>query len=67
MLKNARKSKRMSQKYLAKRLGITQSYLSKLENKEKYNKNVTIDLVERIAEELDLDSTDVFFYFCRRS
>ncbi len=34
MLKNARKSKRMSQKYLAKRLGITQSYLSKLENKK---------------------------------
>ncbi|WP_414633104.1 helix-turn-helix domain-containing protein [Clostridium sp. UBA6640] len=34
MLKNARKSKRMSQKYLAKRLRITQSYLSKLKNKK---------------------------------
>lgn len=63
MLRNARKAKGLSQKTLAERLGITQSYISRLENKLKYNKNVTIDLIRKISEELELDPVDVFLYF----
>lgn len=59
--------KGLSQKTLAERLGITQSYLSKLENKDKYAKNVSVHLIGRISEELDLDPVDVFLYFYRKS
>lgn len=63
MLRSSRTSKGLSQKKLAKKLGITQSYLSKLENKHKYNKNVTVDLIRKISIELELDALDVFLYF----
>lgn len=62
MLKAARKSKNMSQKDLAKKLNLSQSYLCKLENKE--YKNVTVELIKRISLELDLDLIEVFLYFC---
>ncbi|WP_315119464.1 helix-turn-helix transcriptional regulator [uncultured Clostridium sp.] len=64
MLKDARKKKGLSQKSLAERLGITQSYLSRLENRDKYDKKVTVDLAKRISEELDLKLIDVVLYFC---
>lgn len=63
MLKSARKSKGLSQKKLAEKLNISQPYLSQLENQEKYNKNVTIDLIRKISEELELLPEDVFLYF----
>ncbi len=63
MLRNARKRKRLSQKTLAERLEISQSYISRLENKEKYNKNVTVDLIKRLSNELELNPVDLFLYF----
>lgn len=67
MLKHARIRLKMSQERLAEKLNISQSYLSQLENINKYNKNVTIDLIKKISTELDLDPIDVFFYFYKKS
>ncbi|NFQ86707.1 helix-turn-helix transcriptional regulator [Clostridium sporogenes] len=63
MLKKARKTKGLSQKTLAKKLNITQSYLSRLESNGKYNKNITIGLIKKISIELELDPVDIFLYF----
>ncbi|EDU35764.1 MULTISPECIES: helix-turn-helix domain-containing protein [Clostridium] len=63
MLKKARKTKGLSQKTLAKKLDITQSYLSRLESNAKYNKNITIGLIKKISIELELDPVDIFLYF----
>lgn len=63
MLKKARKTKGLSQKTLAKKLDITQSYLSRLESNSKYNKNITIGLIKKISIELELDPVDIFLYF----
>lgn len=63
MLKNARKNKGLSQKTLAERLKISQSYLSRLENGDKYNRNVTVELIRKIAAELELDPVKLFLYF----
>lgn len=66
MLKTVRKAKGMSQKTLGELLGKTQSYVSRLENKEKYNMKITVDLIEQIAENLEADIVDIFFYFCNK-
>ncbi|HID0817787.1 transcriptional regulator [Clostridium botulinum] len=63
MLKKARKTKGLSQKTLAKKLNITQSYLSRLESNSKYNKNITIGLIKKISIELELNPVDIFLYF----
>ncbi|AUN10452.1 helix-turn-helix domain-containing protein [Clostridium botulinum] len=63
MLKKARKTKGLSQKTLAKKLDITQSYLSRLESNSKYNKNITIGLIKKISIELELNPVDIFLYF----
>lgn len=63
MLRNARKKKGLSQKTLAERLEISQPYLSRLENIEKYDGNVTVELIRKISTELDLDPVDVFLFF----
>ncbi|EKS4345766.1 helix-turn-helix transcriptional regulator [Clostridium botulinum] len=63
MLKKARKTKGLSQKTLAKKLDITQSYLSRLESNAKYNENITIGLIKKISIELELDPVDIFLYF----
>lgn len=67
MLRSARTNKGLSQKNLAERLGISESYISKLENNHKYNKNVTVDLIRKIATELEVDAVDVFLYFYEQS
>jgi len=61
MLKNRRKYLGMSQKYLAEKLGISRSYLSKLENL-KY-RNININTIRKISKELILDPFDVFSFF----
>lgn len=61
MLKRVRKQKRMSQKNLAEKLGVTQSYISQLE-KDKY-KNVGTDLIRKISTALEVDPVDLFLYF----
>ena len=61
MLKNKRKKLGMSQRKLAKRLKITQTYLSKVEN-NKCN-NVSVGFIGKISRELKLDPIDVFLFF----
>lgn len=63
MLRNARKAKGLSQKTLAERLGVTQSYISRLENRGTYTENVTIELIRKISVELNLEPVKVFLYF----
>lgn len=61
MLKYKRKMLGISQRSLAEKLGITQSYYSRIEN-GKFN-NVTIEFIYKISIELELDPIDVFNYF----
>ena len=61
MLKYRRKKLGISQLELSERLHITQSHLSKIENR-KFS-NVNIDLIKKISKELKLDSVDVFLFF----
>ncbi|AUM92660.1 helix-turn-helix domain-containing protein [Clostridium botulinum] len=63
MLKAVRKHKGIKQKDLANRLGITQAYLSKLENNSLYKINVNIDIIENLALELNICPIAVFLYF----
>lgn len=61
MLKNRRKKLGISQEDLAKRLNVTQSYLSKIE-RERFS-NVNIEFIMKISNELNLEPNDVFNYF----
>ncbi|AVP64991.1 XRE family transcriptional regulator [Clostridium botulinum] len=63
MLKAVREDKGIKQKDLANRLGITQPYLSKLENNSIYKINVNVDLIENLAIELNICPIAVFLYF----
>lgn len=63
MLKTARKLKGLKQYELAERLGISASYLSKLENSRVYENNITIELIKKISIELDLCPIKVFMSF----
>lgn len=63
MLKAVREDKGIKQKDLANRLGITQPYLSKLENNSIYKINVNINLIENLALELNICPIAVFLYF----
>lgn len=63
MLKAVRKHKGIKQKDLANRLGITQAYLSKLENNSLYKINVNINIIENLALELNICPIAVFLYF----
>ncbi|WMJ79517.1 helix-turn-helix transcriptional regulator [Clostridium sp. MB40-C1] len=63
MLKAVRKRKGIRQKDLALRLGISQAHLSKIENYSVYNIKVSSDIIEKIAEELNICPIAVFLYF----
>lgn len=64
MIKEIRKEKRISQSKLAKNLGISESYLSKLE-KHPSLCNPSINLILKISEELSLDPVNIFLYFIK--
>ena len=61
MLKDKRKNLGISQKYMAKKLNVSQSYYSKVES-GKFN-NVTIEIIIKISIELKLEPEEVFNYF----
>lgn len=63
MLKAIRIQKGITQKDLAKRLGISQSYLCKLENKELYRIKANVELIDSLSRELNLCQIAVFLYF----
>lgn len=63
MLKAVREEKGIKQKDLANRLGLSQSYLSKLENKSSYKVHVSVDTIENLSIELNICPIAVFLYF----
>ena len=62
MIKIFREHKGIRQEDLANRLGITQPYLSKLENNSIYKINVNVDLIENLAMELNLSNSCIFVF-----
>ena len=68
MLKKLRTKKGYSQKILADRIGITQGYLSRLENRKIKNKGaVSVELIEKLAHELNPCHIKLFIYFSNKS
>ncbi|WP_317368877.1 helix-turn-helix transcriptional regulator, partial [uncultured Tyzzerella sp.] len=64
MIRKQRLLLKVTQKKLASKLGISRSYLSKIENKE--FKNVKLNLFENIAEELNLDLNCLLDWFLEK-
>ena len=62
MIKTTRKRQKITQKELAKRCNLSQSFLSELENKNN-KKNVTIKQIIKIANELNLNPKDLASWF----
>lgn len=60
MIKKARFEKKISQKELARLLSVTQSYISKIENRK--TKTLSILIILKLSEILELDPVDVFKY-----
>lgn len=51
---------------LAKKLNISRSYLAKLESRNnKYHKNVTVGLIIKMSNILEVDSVKLFKYFSK--
>lgn len=62
MIKTTRKRLRLTQRELAKRCNLSQSFLCELENRHK-NKNVTIKQIIKIADELKINPHDLCCWF----
>ena len=61
MIKEARQTNKLTQKQVASRCKLSQSYLSKLEKRTNADKNINPSLkqVIKIARELDLNANDL--------
>lgn len=55
MIKTARKRQNLTQKILAKKTGLSQGYISKLENKNKVFHSPTITQIISISSALDIN------------
>ncbi|KAI3349021.1 helix-turn-helix transcriptional regulator [Clostridium botulinum] len=64
MLKKKRVEKNLTELKFAKRIGISKSYVSKLENHPD-KCNPTINLILKIAKELELNPFFVFKFFIK--
>ena len=62
LIKTTRKRLRLTQRELAKRCNLSQSFLSELENKNN-KKNVTIKQIIKIADGLNLNPRDLASWF----
>ena len=62
MIKTTRKRQKITQKELAIRCNLSQSFLSELENKNN-KKNVTIKQIIKIADGLNLNPKDLASWF----
>lgn len=63
-IREIRLSKNISQKELAKKGGISQSYISMLEKGDIYQITPTLDVVEAIANALGVCSKDILIVEC---
>lgn len=64
MLKEKRNKFRLTQSKLAKKIGISKSYLSKLERHPAHC-NPSVNLILKLSKELDLDPMEIFLYFIK--
>lgn len=58
-IKKIRKQKNMSQEELANKVGISRSYLSKIEN-DTMNKSVTLHILIEIVRALEVQPHEIF-------
>ena len=66
MIKASRKKQRITQKQLAQRCKLTQSYISKLERSSKNNSNPTIKQIITIAKVLNLNAYELSYWFIEK-
>lgn len=60
MIKNARNKKKITQRELAKKLKVSQSYMSKIENRK--TKTISVDLILNLSSILEIDPVDLFIF-----
>lgn len=60
MIKNARNKKKITQLELANTLNVSQSYMSKIENRK--TKTISIDLLLTLSSILEIDPVDLFIF-----
>lgn len=63
MLKKIRLKRKLSQVQLAKKVGISQSYLSKLENITSRLNTINTSMVEKLSIELNVSPILLLIYF----
>jgi transcriptional regulator with XRE-family HTH domain len=66
MLRESRRKKGYTQKNLARKIGVSQGYYSKLEDthiENIDNHNVTIRIILKISKELDICPVKTFLFF----
>lgn len=61
MLKKKRIEKGLTQSKLAEKVGISKSYLNKLENRN--HNNTTIQVILKLSKELDICPVKLFLFF----
>lgn len=62
MIKTSRKRQKITQKELAKRCNLSQSFLSQLENRN-LRKNVTIKQIIKISSQLNINAYELAVWF----
>lgn len=60
MIKKARFDKKITQKELGKHLGISQSYISKLETRK--TKSVSVEMILNMSAILEVNPIDLFLF-----
>ena len=60
MNKNARNKKKITQLELSKKLNVSQSYMSKIENRK--TKTISVDLILNLSSILEIDPVDLFIF-----
>nr|DAY51140.1 MAG TPA: Helix-turn-helix XRE-family like protein [Caudoviricetes sp.] len=60
MIKNARNKKKITQRELAKKLNVSQSYMSKIENRK--TKTISVDLILNLSSILEIDPVELFIF-----
>lgn len=62
MLKKKRIEKQLTELELAKKIGVTEGYISKLEKHPK-SCNPTVNIILRLSKELEVSPVKIFIYF----